>query len=188
MEELEFGDYSQESEAVAVSSDEEDGPSGQELALATARFIIHAHSLGIVVKKSDVVKHCLKGRRTFWDPCKQRAKQLIQRTFGYSVQFVQVEKDEFVFLVEESTANRVPAEFLDDDQKLQKIFLFVVLGFLTLKGPPVTDFLLAEFLKKLHIEGETAVFGDSAELLNQLTNQQYLKRIKDDKVKPGEIL
>lgn len=127
--------------------------------------------------------------RKHWQYFKDKAEELIGHTFGYKILEVVNEKDLLILLVDDETIGG-SVDFLDEDKRMQQIFLFLLLGFLTLKGPPVPEGQVMEFLRKLGMNIETgdSPFGNVKDLLtNKLPAQYYLKRIKDTHTGSGEV-
>lgn len=189
MDMYDSSDEEQPERTIEVSDGEGEGdnsPNTLELGKSIAKYIVQAYSLGIVAKKSDLVKNFMKGQRNkdVWLMARNRAKFLIKDTFGYVLHEVHSDKDDLLFLVAPETGGSE----LDDDEKMQKVFLFIVLGYLMLKGPPVAETQVVEFLRKLGIASEDSLFGNVQENLNRLVSQYYLKKIKDDKTTTGEKL
>lgn len=186
MEADSFRDSEEDNVTLAASDDEEQVQ--EELGEKVASYLIHAHSLGMIPRKNDVIRNCFAGKKKLYDACKRQAQILIKDTFGYDIQEVQTDKEDLVFLVEPTIEGSVPAEFIDDDEKMQKVLLFIILGYVTLKGDPVGETQLTEFLRKLHIDGMDPCFGDVQDQIARLTSQHYLRRIKDDRTSCGEVL
>lgn len=150
-----------------------------------AKHLMHAYSLGIVTKKNELLKIC-GGQRKNWGVIRQRAETLIRRVFGFVLKEVPNDKDNLIFLVEPEVIGN--SDHIDEDIRMQKVFLFIVLGFLTLKGPPVTEGQIMEFLRKLGIDSGETCFGNVNDLLTtKLTSQYYLKRTKEDNAGTGEV-
>lgn len=154
----------------------------RELGEQVAKQLIHAYSLKIISKKNDLVE---RGQRKHWNQIKQRAEQLIRYTFGYDTVEMATETDVMVFLVDRQTLSS--NDHLDDESKKMQIFLFLVLGYITLKGPPVTESAVLGFLNKLGIISSESAFGDPKELLTkELPAKFYLTKIKEDNTTTGE--
>lgn len=154
----------------------------RELGEQVAKQLIHAYSLKIISKKNDLVE---RGQRKHWNQIKQRAEQLIRYTFGYDTVEMATETDVMVFLVDRQTLSC--NDHLDDESKKMQIFLFLVLGYITLKGPPVTESAVLGFLNKLGIISSESAFGDPKELLTkELPAKFYLTKIKEDNTTTGE--
>lgn len=150
-----------------------------------AKHLMHAYSLGIVLKKNELLKIC-GGQRKNWNVIRQRAATLIKHVFGFVLKEVPNDKDNLIFIVEPEVIGN--SDHIDEDLRMQKIFLFIVLGFLTLKGPPVTEGQIMDFLRKLGIDSGETCFGSVNDLLTtKLTSQYYLKRIKEDNAGTGEV-
>lgn len=173
---------------VSVASSDNGDRVQEELGQTAATYIVHAHSLGMIIKRNDVIRNCFGGKKKAWDECKEQAALQIKAAFGYDLEEVQTDKEDLVFLVEPTVEGAVPVEFIDEEEKLQKVLLFIILGYVTLKGDPVSETQLTEFLRKLHIDGQHPCFGDIPEQINRLTSQYYLKKIKDDRASSGEVL
>lgn len=175
-------DYSQ-----VESQEEDEFALVSQLGERVAKQLIHAHSLGMVSKKNDLIPE--RSQRKHWAMVKQRAQVLIRQAFGFALGEIAYDKDVLVFVVDRETLSS--SDYIDDECRFQKIFLFVVLGYLTLKGPPVAEGQILEFLRKLGIDtsGESS-FGDALSLLSQkLPAQYYLKRTKEvDHSGSGEVM
>lgn len=151
-----------------------------------AKQLIQAHSLGMVSKKNDLITE--RPHRKHWAMVKHRAQLLIREAFGFALVELAYDKDVLVFVVDRETLTS--SEYIDDECRFEKIFLFVVLGYLTLKGPPVAEGQILEFLRKLGIESGETSFGNALNLLSQkLPAQYYLKRTKEvDHAGSGEAM
>lgn len=181
----------EEDSSFQASQEEEEEDEREEVNLIeigdrVAKHLMQAFSLGIVCKKSELLRLCERQRK-YWPQIKLRAEQLIKHVFGYKLREVPNDKETLVFVVEAETIGGA-ADHIDEDIRLQKIFLFIVLGFLTLKGPPVTEGQIMDFLRKLGIDSGETCFGSVNDLLTtKLTSQYYLKRTKEDNSGTGEV-
>lgn len=168
-------EYSQEEYSQEVEEAADESELVRQMGEQVAKQLIQSYSLGMLCKKSELIGR----QRSIWPAVKIRAQHLIKQAFGYTVMEVTSDKDVMVFVVDTEPLNS-GTDHLEDDVKFQKIALFLVLGYLMLKGPPVAEGQLLEFLRKMGIEGGDPSFGNVHELLTvKLPAQMYLKRTKE---------
>lgn len=194
----------------ASEDEEEEAEDIQELGQKVANYLFDSHSLGIVVKKvksektqklsvsqlliamfidlqGDLIKNCLeRNQRKYYNHVLDRARSLIRSTFGYDVKEGQHNQDHLLFLVD---TQAVDGNSIDDSQlKRRQTLLFLILGYITMKTPPVPEASVINFLEKLEISMiDDPDFGNVKDLLTkEFPHQYYLKPTKQLNQATGE--
>lgn len=183
-----MSDSSSDPESPPSSSEEEEEEQEnlEELGQKVANYLIDAHSMKITVKKSEIIKNCLDKDRKLYTAVLDKAKGLIKNTFGFDVKEGQHSQETLLFLIDPAGLD---ATLIDDLQfKRRHTLLFLILGYITMKTPPVPETSIINFLEKLGIQTiDDPVFGNVQDQLSKAyLSNYYLKQSKNVDQASGE--
>ncbi|KAM8831131.1 necdin-like 2 [Synchiropus picturatus] len=140
----------------------------------------------IPVRRADIVRHVVKEHKSIYNEILRRASETLERVFGF--QLVELgPKSHMYIMVNKLAAVEGGPELSPANPKLG--LLFVILGFIFMKGGVLRENVVWKFLKRLRVvPGEKHEdFGDVKKLVTEeFVRQKYLEYTRIPHTDPTE--
>ncbi|XP_055912703.1 melanoma-associated antigen D2 [Eupeodes corollae] len=147
-------------------------------------YILNNSSSKIPIKHTEIVARALNGKPALLNQVMPAVKEALENTYGILLKTVPETKSGKLYIcVSKFTA--VSSNEYNETQRSQLTLLFLVLSYIFMRGIPVSQDFLEEFLKGLHIYFDKThpYFGSNIKKLitDTFVKQLYLKKTKSDK-------
>lgn len=147
-------------------------------------FIINNSSSKYPIKNSEIVAGALNGKSSLLNQVIGDVKTALEVTYGIHLKTVPETKGGKQYICVSNFTAASCDEF-DEVQRSQITLLFIVLSYIFMRGVPVSEEFLEEFLKGLHIYFDKShpFFGSNIKKLvtETFVKQLYLNKTKSEK-------
>lgn len=147
-------------------------------------YILNNSSSKFPIKKNEMISSALNGKNALFNQIIEDVKTALEITYGVLLKPVPDTKSGKQYICVSKFA-AVTLDEYDEDQRSEITLLFIVLSYIFMRGVPVSEEVLEEFLKGLHIFFDKchAFFGSNIKKLitETFVKQLYLNKTKSDK-------
>ncbi|XP_055844125.1 melanoma-associated antigen D2 [Episyrphus balteatus] len=164
--------------------DEENLSDNREHRNNVIHYILNNSSSKYPLKNSEIISRALNGKSSLLSQVIGDVRDALENTYGILLKTVPDTKSGKLYICVSKFAAVTSNEF-DELQRSQITLLFIVLSYIFMRGVPVSEEFLEEFLKGLHIYFDKShpFFGSNIKKLitETFVKQLYLKKTKSEK-------
>ncbi|XP_055387058.1 melanoma-associated antigen D2 [Condylostylus longicornis] len=152
------------------------------------KLILNNSTAKLPIKKSDIITNAVGGNTKFFNDAVNGAKEILLDVYGIKLHEVPESKSTKSYITTSTLESSVLE--LTEKQKPELTLLFLVLSYIFMKGEPVNEEVVIEYLKKLKIPMEepndSFPFVVKKLLTETFVKQLYLKRTKVQPISASE--